>query len=301
MHLGPHCIDRLVRSVAVGRGEEDEVGPVDATDIPERLAPETGLTLQIVGAYDDRPDLQHAASLSRDNDRARPADPASRLECETDPMTEPTTELMRLAGGDPFESVREASETHQREHGCGLHTAGPEVMQLAASYVLANNARSILDLGCGLGYSTMWLARAAGEDGLVIGIDSDDSHVAGARRYAEEAGLGSTTRFIVGDVTEVLSTLSGPFDAIHDDAWFGPAPRHLETMISHLRTGGVLTMPNWFLLVDAITGRPRNDWEAYAGPAWAADARAYAEQLAGRRDLSVNWITDPPLGVAVKR
>lgn len=215
-------------------------------------------------------------------------------------MPNVATELMLLAGGDPFARVREASEAHQRDHGCMLHSAGPEVMQLAASYVRAGNAVSVLDLGCGLGYSTVWLAEAAGADGKVVGIDADESHVHEARRLADDVGLGGRIDFVVGKVADVLRRIAGPFDAVHDDAWFASAPSHLDLMLGVLRTGGVLTMPNWFLLVDAITGNPRNGWERYAGSTWAEDSKRYAEQLVSRSDLSVNWITDPPLGVAVK-
>jgi predicted O-methyltransferase YrrM len=173
-------------------------------------------------------------------------------------------------------------------------------MQLASSYVRAGRSARVLDLGCGLGYSSLWLADAAGRNGDVIAIDNDPDHIDEARRLAERAGLGARIRYVVGNVAEVLPTLSGPFDAVHDDAWFASAPAHLDAMIDRLRAGGVLTMPNWFLLVDAISGHPRENWERFAGPAWAADTLAYAAQLAARRDLSVNWITEPPLGVAVK-
>jgi hypothetical protein len=71
-------------------------------------------------------------------------------------------------------------------------------------------------------------------------------------------------------------------------------------MVGLLRSGGLLTMPNWFLLGDALSGVPRNDWERFAGPTWAADAIEYAEQLAARPDLAVSWAIRPPLGVAVK-
>jgi hypothetical protein len=59
-------------------------------------------------------------------------------------------------------------------------------------------------------------------------------------------------------------------------------------MLSLLRPGGLLTMVNWFLLVDGITGTPRNDWNSFAGPHWADDTFEYA------RLLYVTWVTTPP-------
>ena len=107
--------------------------------------------------------------------------------------------------------------------------------------------------------------------------------------------------FVVGEVADVLGDIEGPVDAIHDDAWFASAPPHLERMIGLLRPGGVLTMPNWLLLIDALTGEQRNNWEKYGGHTWADDALRYAELLASRRDLKVSWTIGPPLGLAVKQ
>lgn len=214
-------------------------------------------------------------------------------------MEDPQPTLVELGGGDPFDDVYRQSQDHQLTHGCGLASAGPSVMQLAAMFVRAAGARTILDLGCGLGYSTFWLAHAA-SGATVTAIDDDPGHVELARATCARLGLDGRVRFVVGDVAEVLRTIDGPVDAIHDDAWFASAPPHLETMLGLLRPGGLLTMPNWFLLVDALTGEPRNDWARLAGPSWADETLAYAGHLAARQDLVVSWTIRPPLGVTVK-
>lgn len=215
-------------------------------------------------------------------------------------MSDVANQLLDLAGGDRFAWVRDRSESHQSAHGCGLHNAGGPVMHLVASIARASGARRVLDLGSGLGYSTLWLADAVGPDGEVIGVDEDRLHTAEAEQIAIDAGVSDTVSYRAGRVVDVLPVLSGTFDLIHDDAWFVDAPEHLESMIGLLRPGGVLTMANWFLLVDALTGEPRNNWERYAGPDWAARTLKYAERLAARTDLNVNWITKPPLGIATK-
>jgi nitroimidazol reductase NimA-like FMN-containing flavoprotein (pyridoxamine 5'-phosphate oxidase superfamily) len=174
-------------------------------------------------------------------------------------------------------------------------------MQLTAMFVRAAAPRTILDLGCGIGYSTFWLADAAGDRSRTIGVDSDAAHIELARSASAQLGFDDRVEFVLGDVADVLDATTEPVDAIHDDAWFAAAPSHLDAMVALLRPGGLLTMPNWFLLVDALTGEPRDDWERFAGPAWADDAVTYAELLAARGDLAVSWIIRPPLGVGVKR
>ncbi|HEX2401631.1 MAG TPA: methyltransferase domain-containing protein [Mycobacterium sp.] len=167
-------------------------------------------------------------------------------------MRDAQPELIRLGGGDPFAQVLAKAEAHQRDHRCGLFPAGAAVMQLAAMFVRAAAAGTVLDLGCGIGYSTLWLASPAGDGARVIGIDDDPDHIAIARRAARRSRVGGRIEFVCGTVIDVLSDMRGPVDAIHDDAWFATPPDHLEAMIALLRPGGLLTMPNWFLLVDAI-------------------------------------------------
>lgn len=216
-------------------------------------------------------------------------------------MEDVAVQLLELSGGDPFENVRLRSEAHQAQHGCGLHNAGGPVMQLVSSIARVSQPRLALDLGCGLGYSTLWIARAAGVGAHVIGIDDDPQHIEEATELAAAAGLSDRITYEVGSAVDVLSSMDTPVDMIHDDAWFATPPAHLERAIALLRKGGVMTMANWFLLIDGLTGEPRNDWELFAGPTWAADALSFAEQLAKRSDIEINWITKPPVGLVTKK
>ena len=135
-------------------------------------------------------------------------------------------------------------------------------------------------------------------EGSVIGIDDDSEHTTRASQIASNLGYANRVSYMTGSVREVLPSLEGPFDMIHDDAWFAKKPDHLEAMPKLLRPGGLLTMANWFLLIDAISGEPRNDWASLAGPDWAADTVEYARLLATRDDLHVTWVTVPPIGFA---
>jgi predicted O-methyltransferase YrrM len=174
-------------------------------------------------------------------------------------------------------------------------------MGTAAMLVRASSARRILDLGSGFGYSALWLAHAAGPDSEVVGVDRFEEHIREARRFAADAQLDAEITFLCGEVASVLDDLDGDFDLVHDDAWFASAPDYYDQIVGVLRSGGVLSMPNWFLMEDAVNDQPRQDWSAFAGDQWAKETLAYAERLARDPRLHVTWIVSPPLGVAIKK
>jgi predicted O-methyltransferase YrrM len=210
--------------------------------------------------------------------------------------------ILDLTRGDPFEEIIQAAEVHRLSHGpsCGLYPAGPHVMRLVAALVRASRPIRLLDLGTGFGYSALWLASACEGVARIEAIDRFPDHVSRAVEFAKSAGLSDRVDFIVGEVADVLDRVAGRYDLVHDDAWFASEPPYLERVIELLRPGGALTMPNWFLLEDAISGEPRRDWSEFAGPGWRESTIAYAERLARDPRLYVTWSLSPPLAIAVK-
>lgn len=174
-------------------------------------------------------------------------------------------------------------------------------MQLVAALVRATRPRRLLDLGTGFGYSALWLASACERAARIEAIDRFPEHISRAVEFARSAGLADRIDFITGEVAHVLDRVAGPYDLIHDDAWFASEPPHFERMIELLRPGGVLTLANWFLLEDALSGEPRRDWSEFAGPDWRRSTIAYAERLARDPRLSVTWTLSPPLAIAIKQ
>lgn len=174
-------------------------------------------------------------------------------------------------------------------------------MHLVASLARLIAPTSILDLGCGLAYSTLWLASIVEPGGRVIGIDDDPAHISEATVIADELGYADRVEYRCGRVADMLATIEDPVDMIHDDAWFAAKPAHLDEMVGLIRPGGLLTMVNWFLLVDAITESPRNDWASFAGDEWAETTNRYAHELAARSDLHVTWLTNPAIAFAIRQ
>jgi len=188
--------------------------------------------------------------------------------------------------------VYHASNEHRETHGpeCGVHPSDPIKARLLGTLVRATAAKRILEIGCGLGYSALWLAEAAGPDGRVETIDRFPEHAALARRYAGDAGLSSRLNFIEGEGIDILPSLTGPYDLVHDEGWFGAEPPYFERMLELLRPGGLLVASSWFLLEAAVTGVSDKDWSQFAGTDWKANVMAYARKLAAHPALHTSFV-----------
>jgi SAM-dependent methyltransferase/predicted transcriptional regulator len=100
----------------------------------------------------------------------------------------------------------------------GWFAAVPELQARLA----ADGAR-VLDAACGIGWSSIHLARAFGSL-RVDGIDSDEASIAEAQRNAAEAGVADRVRFRTVDAAELGAAGEGGyaaafiFEALHDMA-----------------------------------------------------------------------------------
>jgi ubiquinone/menaquinone biosynthesis C-methylase UbiE len=60
---------------------------------------------------------------------------------------------------------------------------------------LVQEGQTVYDIGCGMGYFSLTLARMVGETGTVICVDLQKEMLAAARHRAERAGLADRIRF----------------------------------------------------------------------------------------------------------
>jgi hypothetical protein len=87
------------------------------------------------------------------------------------------------------------------------------------------------------GYSALWLAAAGGPDARVDGVDRFEEHVRTARAFADDAGLADRLDLRVGEAADRLDALAGPYDLVHDDAWFASEPPYLERLLALVARG----------------------------------------------------------------
>lgn len=76
-----------------------------------------------------------------------------------------------------------------------------------------DEARVVLDMGCGTGLAARAIARREAFSGHVLGVDLSPHLVAAAERFAREEGLDDRTEFRTGDTREV-DVPAATFDAV---------------------------------------------------------------------------------------
>ncbi|PYD02184.1 O-methyltransferase [Microbacterium esteraromaticum] len=120
-----------------------------------------------------------------------------------------------LVGHDPdLEKALEA----QRAAGMPDIEVAPVAGKLLNLLVRISGARRVLEIGTLGGYSTIWMARAVGEQGRVVTIEAEQDNADIARASIDAAGVGDRVEIRVGRGEDVLPTLVGGFDLVFIDA-----------------------------------------------------------------------------------
>lgn len=114
--------------------------------------------------------------------------------------------------------------------------------------IRATGAKRVLELGTLGGYSTIWMARAVGENGKVITLELEKRHAEIARRNIDNAGLADRVELRVGPASDSLAALiaekSAPFDFIFMDADKAGYPNYIRQSLKLSRAGTLIIADN---------------------------------------------------------
>lgn len=141
---------------------------------------------------------------------------------------------------DPFASVREATLSHLRRHGCGCYPYFDG--SLLGVMAGAIGARRIVELGTALGYTAIWFAHGA-PSARVDTVESDADHVRIARDNIESAGFAERISVHHSDFEAVLPMLAPGYDLAFFDG-YGPTMALLAGLRRLLRPRGILIATN---------------------------------------------------------
>jgi len=146
--------------------------------------------------------------------------------------------------------------------------------RLLTFLVATIRAERILEIGTAIGYSTIWLARAAQRHGgQVITVEISERLAEEAQENIERAGLIEAVTILIGDAERIVPRLTGPFDLIFQDGEKRLYPRLLSDCLRLLRKGGLLVADDALFPVMEV------------GEAWAEAVHRYNQMIFARHDL----------------
>jgi len=130
----------------------------------------------------------------------------------------------------------------------GIPIIGPAVGRVLFLLARLTKAKDVFEMGSAVGYSTIWLARGVGEDGVVYYTDTEEQNVRRAAGYFKRAGVSKQVRLLTGNAIHLIDTVEGDFDLIFNDVDKAQYPEVFMKAYPRLRRGGILVSDNvlWY-------------------------------------------------------
>jgi len=140
------------------------------------------------------------------------------------------------------DEVLEEMEAYAAERDIPI--IGPVVGRFLYQLVRLVKAKTIFELGSAIGYSTIWIARAAGEGATVYYTDGDPEKTERATNYIERAGVRERVNIRTGDALTLFDQTPGTFDIVFCDIDKDGYPDAFRKAVPRIRKGGLLLADN---------------------------------------------------------
>jgi caffeoyl-CoA O-methyltransferase len=140
------------------------------------------------------------------------------------------------------DAVVKEMEAYAEEHRVPI--IGPAVARLLTLLVQVSGATRIFEMGSAIGYSTIWLARAAGTKAKVFYTDGNPENARRAQEHFRKAGVAKRINVQVGDALELVKKTPGKFDFIFNDINKHQYPDALRAALPKLQRGGLFVTDN---------------------------------------------------------
>ncbi|MBF4573980.1 class I SAM-dependent methyltransferase [Herbiconiux sp. VKM Ac-1786] len=188
-----------------------------------------------------------------------------------------------------------AARTHAAE--VGVESVSPAIGSQLAVIAAAARAKSIVEIGTGLGVSALWMLRGA-PDATITSIDTELEHQQVARAALLDAKVpANRIRLITGTAGDVLPRLNeSSYDLVLVDADAASVIEYVEHGLRLVRQGGTVLVPHalWKDKVadPAQRGDTVGDFRTLIAELSASDAVLVALSPAGDGLLQVTKIVE---------
>ncbi len=120
----------------------------------------------------------------------------------------------------------------------------PQVGQFLQILIKIKKPGRILEVGTAIGYSTIWMARAAGPAVEIVSIEINEERAAEARENFRSGRVEEQINLKIGDAREIIPFLRRKFELVLLDGAKGQYLDYLEPVLEILSPGGVIVADN---------------------------------------------------------
>jgi predicted O-methyltransferase YrrM len=106
--------------------------------------------------------------------------------------------------------------------------------------------RRVLEVGSGVGYSTLWLLKGMPRNGLLHAIERDPVVAEELSKVLKRARLKRRVEIHIGPALKTLRRLRRPYDMVFIDAAKEEYPQYLSYAMNLTRPGAVILADNMF-------------------------------------------------------
>jgi len=117
----------------------------------------------------------------------------------------------------------------------------PDAAKYVSLLAISQKAKSIVEVGTGVGYATLWLAYAASiTGGKLITCEIDADKAEQAKTNITNAGLADYVEVLVGDARETLRHKDHPVDFLFIDGDYGQYETYFDVVYKQMGVGSTV-------------------------------------------------------------
>lgn len=122
-----------------------------------------------------------------------------------------------------------------------IQILNPDAAKFLSILAISKKAQTIVEVGSGVGYSTLWLAYAALKmGGKVITCELDAAKIDELQANINKAEMGNYVEVLTGDARELLRHREEPVDLLFLDAEFGQYETYFDVVYKRMGVGGMI-------------------------------------------------------------
>ena len=199
-------------------------------------------------------------------------------------------EYLRALSGERSEVMAEMEALADRDR---IPIVFWETGRLLAVLVAALRPARVLEVGTAIGYSTLHMAQALPEDGVIVTLEREPERIAQARGYWDRAGVADRIELVEGDALQTLPALEGSYDLAFVDATKQEYGDYLGMIEPKLASHALVAVDNVLMSGEVALGEDADTF-------WSKENLQSARELNQSLMSSGTWLTSVlPVGDGV--